>query len=194
MHPMALRVLGTLLFVTGLTYAAWFAAWLPTDGSAHEGMARVTAWIDAVGTRFFGGVLFVIVGGLLARRANKMERKPEKAEAGASEATYQEAFADVVASVDGLDASALPGSAKELSESFDALLNDKVPQFLGFRTTIIDELGLERFAEMIGHFASMERAAARAWSVLTDEAWAEVAPSVKRAKAAAARADKALSA
>ena len=62
------------------------------------------------------------------------------------------------------------------------------------REAMIRQLGLETFAEMIGHFASMERGAARAWSAIVDEAWDEVGPSLERARAGLANARQVLEA
>ncbi|MEM6956250.1 MAG: hypothetical protein AAF645_11195, partial [Myxococcota bacterium] len=90
-----------------------------------------------------------------------------------------------------MNASDLPVGAEKLSAELDKLLNEDVPAFIDQRTAIIDELGLEQFAEMIGHFSSMERAAARTWSALMDEAYAEAVPSLARAKRAAAAAKEA---
>lgn len=56
-----------------------------------------------------------------------------------------------------------------------------MPAFLDHREDLIDKLGVAGFAEMIGHFASMERNTARAWSALTDEVLDEVGPCVERA-------------
>ncbi|MEO0323839.1 MAG: hypothetical protein AAF447_12840 [Myxococcota bacterium] len=67
-----------------------------------------------------------------------------------------------------------------------------VPDVLELRAALMDALGLEAFASMIGHFASMERNAARAWSALTDEAWAEVGPCLDRAREGLQRARDAL--
>ncbi len=57
-----------------------------------------------------------------------------------------------------------------------------MPELLEQRLSLVAELGLARYAEMIGQFASMERNAARAWSAITDGALEEAAASVVRAK------------
>ena len=83
---------------------------------------------------------------------------------------------------------ALPEGAQALADTLDELLTDTVPDFLDHREELIEKLGLETFAELIGQFASMERGAARAWSAITDEAWGEVGPSLDKAKSSLAAA------
>ncbi len=64
----------------------------------------------------------------------------------------------------------------------DEILESDVTDFLAQREALIAELGLSKFAEMIGHFAAMERNVARSWSALTDGADHEVPACIERAR------------
>jgi hypothetical protein len=187
MNPM--KLIGFLIFVAGLTVAGWFASYVPR-GEGLVGLARIQVWFGHAGIWFLVGIGAMIVGGVLARRANK-------APAGSDAATGQDGGAyrggsgpkhvlalldEIASTLEPLTADGLPDGSKKLADTLDALLADTVPDFLDQRELLIDKLGLETFAEMIGHFASMERGAARAWSALTDEVYSEVEPSLQKAK------------
>ena len=192
-----LKIGGSVLFVIGLTYTSWMASYIPTaeDGESLIGMQRVSVWWAAVGTRFGAGWLFMIIGAVMARKARKQELE-EAAKAdddGVDGKDGNAATIDTIQeAVDALSVEGLPEGAQELADALDEILSIQVPSFLELRERMIAELGLERFAEMIGYFASMERALARSWSALTDEAFHEVIPSIERAKRFAKLAAKAL--
>lgn len=188
------RAQGGLLFVLGLTYAAWFASFLAKrdiEGApSAQGMELVGLWMEQAGPRFAGGLVLMMLGGALARR--RSAGTSADAESSESSALAPAAMLESIeAKLLEMNASDLPVGAEKLSAELDKLLNEDVPAFIDQRTAIIDELGLEQFAEMIGHFSSMERAAARTWSALMDEAYAEAVPSLARAKRAAAAAKEA---
>ncbi|MEM9070922.1 MAG: hypothetical protein AAGE52_20600 [Myxococcota bacterium] len=192
-----MKQLGFLLFLGGLTVASWFASKVvPTctdeiqEGCAAEGdpADAVITWASDAGPLFAVGIALMVLGGVLARRAGK----PASTESDTAEGPYRGGASDaqvvvdildqMSAQLDGLDASDLPKGAQPLADSLDSLLSDRVPNILDRRDMLVEKLGLEAFAEMIGHFATMERGAARAWSAITDEAWDEVGPSLERAR------------
>jgi hypothetical protein len=184
------KALANLLFVAGLLLALTHAAYVPSG----EGLsARVGAWFDAVGVVFLVGLGAMMAGALLARRLASPRNGARAAGAGVGDAvtTAQELLADLERTLAPLEAAGLAEDAARqgaLKAALDTILEDRVPDFLELRTALIDALGLETFAAMIGHFASMERNTARAWSALTDEAWQEVGPSLERAREGLARA------
>ncbi|MEM1413626.1 MAG: hypothetical protein AAGH15_01935 [Myxococcota bacterium] len=198
-----MKLVAYALFVSGLLVAVTQAAYIPEGG---EGLAaRVGAWFDAVGTTFLLGISQMIFGAFLARGAAAAAQPEEPATDGADR-EGRPAVGEVVARAAGmletletklapLDAEGLGSDAAKrqaLKAALDDVLEDRVPDFLELRAPLIDTLGLESFATMIGHFASMERNAARAWSALTDEAWAEVGPCLERARQGLGRAREAL--
>lgn len=196
MNPKMLKALGAILFVVGLTYASWFASYVPVpeEGEAlPTGLARVSLWWGQVGTRFVGGLLFMVIGGPLARLADRKTRDAnadgEEKGGGSDPAT---GLAEILSALRALPIDELEKNPKTLADAIDDILTEQIPAFLDKRQELITNLGLERFAEMIGHFASMERATARSWSALTDEAFHEVLPSLQRAERGAVHATSAL--
>ena len=184
-----MKFAGMLLFLAGLTVAAWYASYIPYSESPVLGLARVQVWASQAGLPFAGGLLLMIAGAILARVANKplsAKNQGEDAKQGRPALADAARLLDEIATdIVALQTSDLPKGAKPLADAIEQILEDKVPAFLDHRQRLIEDLGLENFAEMIGHFATMERGAARAWSALTDEAWDEVEPSLARAKVAA---------
>lgn len=186
-----MKMIGFVIFAAGLTVAGWYASLVPR-GEELVGTARITAWFDQGGPPFLVGIALMIIGGVIARRAGKMAAKKAAGGQGEGDGPYRGGegpkpvlalLDEMVETLQPLSADGLPDGRKELADTLDALLADTVPDFLDQREALIEKLGLETFAEMIGHFASMERGAARAWSALTDEAWGEVGPSLEKAKA-----------
>ncbi len=192
-----MKIIGFVLFLLGVTLAGGYAAAIPQnvergeDAPAQTASQRISAWWDIGGPPFLGGMALMIVGAVLARSA----RKPAD-EATGEEGPYRGGPPSSDASEmlkqisDDLDA--LPSAFTDKDETaqavLDGLLEEGIPQFLDRREAMIENMGLEKFAEMIGQFAMMERGIARAWSAMTDECYAEVGPSLDRAKSALASA------
>ena len=196
MNPKILKAVGAIVFVVGLTYASWFASYVPTPAEGEvlpTGLARVSLWWGQVGTRFVGGLLFMIVGGVLARVADRKTRDAKASDedkGGAGDPAV--GLAEILAALRALPVAEMKKRPQQLADAIDDILTEQIPAFLDKRQELITSLGLERFAEMIGYFASMERATARAWSALTDEAFQEVLPSLQRAERGAVHATSAL--
>ncbi len=193
-----MKLIGYVLFVSGLLVSVTQAAYIPEAG---EGLAaRVGAWFDAVGTTFLLGISQMVVGAFLTRAAAAAaqqaasqagpakEGDPAAADPVAAAGALLAGLASTLAplAADGLGAD--PARQSALKAALDEVLEDQVPDFLELRPALMDAFGLEAFATMIGHFASMERNAARAWSAVTDEAWAEVGPCLDRARVGLQRA------
>ncbi len=181
---------GFILFLAGLTVAAWYASYIPYSETPILGLQRVGVWASQAGLPFAGGLMLMIAGAIIARVANK-PLSAKKDASGEGPARGQEVddaarlLEEIATDIQALHTSDLPKGAKPLADAIEQILEEQVPAFLDHRQRLIEALGLESFAEMIGHFATMERGAARAWSALTDEAWDEVEPSLARAKVAA---------
>jgi hypothetical protein len=191
-----MRWLGIALFLAGIGIAGVYASRPVTleteDGQPADPGARIGAWWDLAGLEFTLGAVFMLAGGLLVRR----ERGPT-AGPGGGQAEDGEAVPDLVRTIrdrlDGLpeDLAAESAAAKE---ALDEILEELVPRVLDRREALVQQMGLGAFAEMIGHFAQLERNAARAWSCLIDEAYEEIPECVERAREGANRALETLSA
>lgn len=180
-----MRLLGFGIFVIGLTVASWYAAYVP-EGTGAE---RIGNWASFAGLPFGLGFAAMLLGVALARYSKKRE-DPAAASEGASSGDAPSALEqiEIIAGqldelvAEELNAQQVSVDAEALAGRIDAILSEDVPVFLDAREKIIERYGLETFAELIGHFAVMERATARAWSAITDQAYEEVPPSLTKAK------------
>jgi len=179
------------IFLLGLIMAGWYSARIVPveEGSGEEGAVtpgdRVTAWAEVSDLWFGIGLALMIGGAVVARRGGKpasSKKDGGPARTAGTLGTARDMLAKMKSALDDLDAGDLPSSGEAIADVLDRILSDEVPELLELRPALIAELGLERFAEMIGHFATMERGAARAWSAITDEAWDEVPQCLDRAR------------
>lgn len=214
-----MRALANLLFVAGMLIAACFAARaVSPQGTGPEGLVtpgdRMGAWWGVAGVPFTVGALLMVAGGVLARRLRKLslsqgtehegfvpEGAVEQALEGeapvprvvhpARDKTPKAIVARIEAALAALDDAALK-DIEAVHRTLDDILENEVPDFLEQREPLIARLGLAKFAEMIGHFAMMERNVARAWSAITDGVPSEVPECVERATVGAREAKKGL--
>ena len=185
-----MRFAGFGIFALGLTVASWYAAYVP-EGTGAE---RIGNFFDTVGLQFGLGFAAMLVGVAMARFSKKRDDPASESEGAAGDAAgamkQVQLIADRLAELteEELTVERVAGQSDQLAAKIDLILSEEVPTFLDARLEIIEKYGLETFAELIGHFAVMERATARAWSAITDHAWDEVPPSIEKAQAAIARA------
>lgn len=192
------------VFVAGVIISACYAAKLANveegQGSGPEGAVtsvdRLGAWWDGAAGPFSLGIVLMVGGGLLGRRIEKIENAPRKAATDAV-TTAKDTPAGIVDEIEealeALPAGDLADKTSEAQDGLDRVLEELVPRFLAHRARMIAEMGLEKFAEMIGHFSSVERNTARAWSALTDGVPSEAEVALERAKRALVNAKTALS-
>lgn len=184
-----MRILGFILFLLGCTLATGYAArHMPDDGITASGddgaitaMDRLSAWGGTAGVEFLGGFALMVAGGLVARRAGKAEAAERQAKRG-DQASFKEQLEFMASVLAELPEVATADNVEATQGKLDELLEERIPAFVDDRLLIIEELGLERYAGMIGAFAGMERSTARAWSAITDECFGEVGPSLAKAK------------
>ena len=159
MNPKMLKAIGAVIFVVGLTYASWFASYVPAPEEGQElptGLARVSLWWGQVGTRFIGGLLFMVVGGVLARFADKKTRDAKadgKEEGDGSDPAT--GLAEILTALRALPIEELEKNPKTLADAIDEILTEQIPAFLDKRQELITNLGLERFE--IGRASCRER-------------------------------------
>lgn len=189
-----MRIFGTILFLVGLTYAAWFAAYVPepltseeVEALTGEAPTALQLWWQSAGLRFVGGLLLMIVGGVVARFAANSKTETETKQEGSVHEASAQSSSSAEAVLNNIEQQlrelprATEGDASKISEVLDHILNTDVPAFLEFKESLIEAQGLEHYAEVISHFAVLERRVARAWSALTDQVYGEVGTSVEKA-------------
>jgi hypothetical protein len=189
-----MRALAITLFLAGTVVASCYASRaVEPKGTGPEGSItagdRLSSWGSRAGLPFGFGLVMMITGGVLARRGRSGARGPTEEQAGQDPAA---ALRTIAEKLDGLEAPATKAEANRLHEVLDQVLEEDVPAFLDNRRTLIDQMGLGRFAELMSAFASMERNAARAWSAGVDEVYGEIGPCLVRARSGLAEARKAL--
>jgi len=180
-----MRFVGLGLFLVGVGLAGVFAA-RPVTVDDADPMARVGAWADVAGVGFGIGAVLMLAGAIVARR----ERGASVSAGGLHLKDTDRAPALLRQIEEQLAAfPADPTREKDASKAIlEEILDELVPRVLDRREALIAQMGLGAFGEMIGHFATMERNVARAWSALIDEAYGEIPGCIERAREGAARA------
>ncbi|MEO0322815.1 MAG: hypothetical protein AAF447_07645, partial [Myxococcota bacterium] len=107
-----MRLIGYVLFVSGLLISVTQAAYIPEAG---EGLtARVGAWFDVVGTTFLLGLSQMVVGAFLTRAAAAAALQGAAKEAQAGDGVAPDAVAAAGALLAGLASTLAPLSAADL--------------------------------------------------------------------------------
>ena len=182
--------LGVGLFCVGALVSMGFAARavIPEDPKAKiTSSQRLADWWNLAGIPFSAGALLMFAGGILARRKSHAIAPGAKIGSGRPAKELIGEIEKKLAQAKALDPTA---EEKTLHELLDSILEVEVVEFLEQRKPLIDEMGLNRFAQMIGSFAAMERNTARAWSALTDGVPSEVPACLERAEQGIAEAVK----
>ena len=212
-----MKLVGYSLFVAGVIASSCFAARaVSPEGTGPEGKVtpkdRIGAWASVAGVPFGVGVAFMVAGGVIARRRRRGgdvrggEHVGGAPEGAVDHALEGEGSRPKIASLKHRSPRVLiktiHSKLEEISSNqadsdkvfaiLDDIIENDVADFLEQRTELIDELGLGKFAEMIGHFAMMERNVARAWSAITDGVEGEVAGCIERAEFGIKKAGEAL--
>lgn len=180
--------LGFIVFIAGVILAGWYGArYVPEEEITANGpggitsMDRLVAWGERSGIPFTIGTLLMVGGAIVARRSMSRAQASTTAPSGDSPDT-RAMLQQIRDAVVDLPRAEPDRHATVLHDALDRILEDVVPAFLEQRHRHVAILGLGRYAEMTSAFASAERALGRAWSALTDEAWAEVPPCLERAR------------
>lgn len=188
--------LGFLVFVIGVILSSWYAArYVPASaihGSGAAGhitsMDRLDAWADVAGAPFAVGAVLMVVGGIVARRAMARTARSHATAAGEEVVDTHTMLSHIDTAIAALPTGDPAQHADALRHQLDVLLDELIPAFLDARQRHELSLGSAGYAELSSAFASTERGLARAWSALTDEAWAEVPPCLDSAKQSIAQA------
>lgn len=187
-----MKALGYLLFLAGIFVSGAYAARpgvvdLPA-GHKPTPSQRLVAWKDAAAIPFGIGLVLMLGGAVIARRGQGADAEQAQGRAQGKQ-TPEQLLERMQEALLRLDVSGIDDTNRvPLTNRMNGILEDDVAEFLDARPRLIAQLGLAKFAQMMGDFAGFERNLARAWSAATDASYAEVAPSVERAREAIARA------
>lgn len=152
--------------------------------------ARLGAWFKLSGMPFLLGLIFVVAGSLISRKALKdeMESGADSKGGGGGPVDFGQKLSALAADVKALaEEMASQGGAAEQAEMDSVRERIETFQLEGFeplieaRVQVQARHGLAGFAAVFGPLSSAERFVNRAWSALVDDHWPEASASVTNA-------------
>lgn len=164
---------------------------------------RMKGWFSVAGFPFLLGLLIMVAGGLMARRADRKANLAATEVPSGKSATAPVDFGTLLsqttAELDGIHANALAKREAPSQEDLDAtklaiekLQTESFERIVSARSALIARYGMAGFAEVFGPFSGGERYVNRAWSSLVDMYWHETIDSLKIAGEHLAEANDAL--
>ena len=164
-------------------------------------MVRVNGWLTESGTLFFLGLILIVTGAVLARKAQTAALvTPSKKKAGvhldvptlalklAELSTAVKALSDDARAID----SPTVGDAEKIKSRIETLHLSHFEPIVESRYRLQASIGLGAFADVFSPFSSGERNLSRAWATLVDEHWPETLSALGRSAMALKRADESL--
>lgn len=157
---------------------------------------RLNDWFSLSGLPFLLGLVLVVVGAVLARKASGAD-DTGTTDAEGRPVDFGELLGTLVSDVRALSAEAR-GVVDPKTADFDRLRQrvhelqaDKVERLIGARKAVERRHGLATYAAIFSPFSGGERALNRAWATLADQHWPESMASLEKAEAlfAAAQAE-----
>lgn len=154
---------------------------------------RLSQWFSQSGFPFLGGLLLVLVGAIIGRKAVKAEatgtgkkKGPEAVDFGA---LLKSLNAEVSALADGMDEVPTAGQLDQIKSRIEALQFEAFEPIVEARGRIQARFGIADYAELFSPFSSAERRINRSWSALVDGHWPEARDSMRIAAAHLAEAE-----
>lgn len=134
----------------------------------------------------------LLLGAALVRmdRRRRLDEAQRDAQAGQADSPAQ-VFARIRGVIDGLlnelgdQPASRPDPAERILHRLDAVQGELVPAFVEARPLLVARMGMAGYAELMDHFAAMERQINRAWSAAADGVVEESIDCLRRAQALA---------
>lgn len=150
---------------------------MPTDPGE-----RVTAWFSQSGVPFIGGLLLVLIGAIIGRKAVKAEATSDTGKKGAPATDFGALLTTLAADLKAISESMGPtpraGQAEEVKARIEALQFEAFEPIVEARGRIQARFGIADYAELFSPFSSAERRVNRSWSALVDNHWPEARDSM----------------
>ncbi len=131
---------------------------------------RLMGWARSNARPTALGLVLVVAGGLMSRRRGGSEEEGP-ADAGPS-ASFPQTLTSLIEALDAMEvpltAEPEDGTAPELREQINDLIEGPIAGWVNRRVDLIDADGLGAFAEYFGLFSAGERNLSRMWTTLTD--------------------------
>lgn len=152
---------------------------------------RLAGWFSANGLPFSAGVVLIVLGGILARRADKAAasgKAPEDSSGKRKEAVdFGHKLRTTAAAVRTLQrvmkdepARSVP-SLTPLREQVEAIVRDDIEPLVETKPQVIARYGMAGFAALFGPLSGAERYLNRAWVAMVDRHWDEAEASLESA-------------
>ena len=160
--------------------------------------ARLSGWFGLSGMPFLGGLVLIVIGAMLGRRAAKAELTEDPKQGGDTRVDFGVAMTRLAEEVRALADKAAgladpsPAERKAVHEEIENLQLTRFGPIVEARYQLQNRIGLGGFANVFGPFSGGERWINRAWSTLADNHWPETTRSLERSAEQLARADAAL--
>ncbi len=153
---------------------------------APTGTARLKRWAGENGLPTVIGLVLVVVGSLLTRKAMFAEATSDAPTepGGAAPRDFGEMLRDLKSQVDTLagdmDPATTPdvGAMTVIKDRLQVIQFDTVEPLIEARTRVQARFGIAGFAAIYGPLAGGERSLNRTWSALVDEHWPEACRSI----------------
>jgi hypothetical protein len=151
----------------------------PTDPSL-----RVSQWFSESGIPFLGGLLLVVVGAIIGRKAVRAEaagtgggkKGPEAVDFGA---LIKSLKAEITELAKGMGETPEAGQIEQVKSRIEALQFEAFEPIVEARGRIQVRFGIADYAELFSPFSSAERRINRSWSALVDNHWPEACDSMR---------------
>lgn len=174
------------------------ADWLALRGEQVEPKAKVASmplpgpetrlagWFELSGMPFLGGLVLIIVGAVLGRRAAKAELSDDGKSGDDTRVDFGVAVESLAKTVRDLSARASamadpsPAERKAIHQEIEDLQLTRFGPIVEARYQLQNRIGLGGFANVFGPFSGGERWVNRAWSTLADDHWPETTHSLER--------------
>lgn len=160
--------------------------------------ARLSGWFDLSGLPFLGGLVLIVVGAVLGRRAAHAELNDDGKSGGDARVDFGVAVETLASDVRALAEKATamadpsPAERKAVHQEIEALQISRFGPIVEARYQLQNRIGLSGFATVFGPFSGGERWLNRAWSTLADNHWPETTASLTRSAEQLAEAAEAL--
>ena len=144
---------------------------------------RVSAWFNQSGIPFLGGLLLVLIGAVIGRKAVKAEATSDTNKKGAPATDFGALLTKLAADLNALSESMGPlpntGQADAVKTQIEALQFEAFEPIVEARGRIQARFGIANYAELFSPFSSAERRVNRSWSALVDNHWPEACDSMR---------------
>jgi len=157
---------------------------------AVEASTRLSGWFSANGLPFSAGVLLIIFGGLLARRADKtamqaalpggVGAKKDAVDFGVKLVTTAATVRTLYGVMSDVKARSVAG-LEPFKSQVEAIIQNDIEPLIETKHQVIGRFGMAGFAQLFGPLSGAERYLNRAWVAMVDRHWDEAQNSLDRA-------------